>query len=196
MKALRNSEIVFNHAVLDEFVWEDPLGTVRNMLIEGSREHPIHALEIPADTPWMAFISRRQGVGFAAISLAYENTNLYGDPVSLAQPYIYVQNGPWIYWSRPLVYPFGGQNLTRVMRARKGSLYLEEIAWVPFRLKEGGDPFEDIKRLKKQLTHPLEVREWMPIDARTPDKWVMPILTMPFDEGVAGAVSGHKEVKE
>ena len=195
VKALRNSEIVFNHAVLDEFVWLDPLGTVRSLLIEGAKEHPIHALEIPADTPWMAFVSRERGVGFASITLAYENTNVYGDPASVAQPYIYVQNGPWIYWSRPLVYPFGGQNLTRMMHVRKGSLYLEKNAWLPFRLKDGDDPFADVKDLAKRLTHPLVVHEWMDVDDRTPDKWVMPILTMPFNEGVAGAVSAHKETK-
>jgi hypothetical protein len=192
VKALRNSELVFNHATLDEFVWLDPLGTVQSLVIEGSKEHPIHALEIPADTPWMAFISREHKVGFASITLAYENTNIYGDPPSEAQPYIYVQNGPWIYWSRPLVYPFGGQNLTRVMRARKGSLYLEENAWLPFRLKDGDDPFEDVKNLAKRLENPLVIHEWMDVDERTAEKWVMPILTMPFDEGVAGAVSGHK----
>jgi hypothetical protein len=38
--------------------------------------------------------------------------------------------------------------------------------------------------------------EWMPTNERAPLSWIMPILTMPFDEGVAGAVSGHKEVKE
>jgi hypothetical protein len=36
----------------------------------------------------------------------------------------------------------------------------------------------------------------MPTNERAPLSWIMPILTMPFDEGVAGAVSGHKEVKE
>ena len=195
VKALRNSELVFNHAVLDEFVWLDPLGTVRSLLIEGSQKHPIHALEIPADTPWMAFINREQKVGFASITLAYENTNIYGDPASVSQPYIYVQNGPWIYWARPLVYPFGGQNLTRVMRVRKGSVYMEKNAWLPFRLKDGDDPFAEVVDFAKRLRNPLVVREWMDVDDRTPEKWVMPILTMPFDEGVAGAVSGHKEKK-
>ncbi len=195
VKALRNEEIVFNHAVLNEFVWLDALGKVQSLPIEGSKEHPIHALEIPADTPWMAFVSRKDKVGFASIALAYENTNVYGDPPSAAQPYIYVQNGPWIYWARPLVYPFGGQNLTRLMHVRKGSMYLEKNAWLPFRLKDGDDPFQEIEEVAKRLTHPLEVSEWMDMDPRTPDKWVMPILTMPFNEGVAGAVSAHK-VKE
>ena len=196
VKALRNGEIVFNHAVLDEFVWMDPLGTVQSLPIEGTREHPIHALEIPANTPWMALVNREQKVGFASIALAYENTNLLGDLPSEAQPYFYVQNGPWVYISRPLVYPFGGQNLTRVMRVRQGSLHLEKNAWVPFRFADGDDPFAEVKCIAEELTHPLLIHEWMPVNERTPEQWVMPILTMPFDEGVAGAVSAHKAKKE
>jgi hypothetical protein len=191
-QAAREGEIVFNHAVLNEFVWPDPSGTTKSLKFEGARQHPIHALEIPPDTPWMAFINRDIQVGFASILLQYANTNLFGDPVNETQPYIYVQNGPWIYWSRGLVYPFGGLNFTRMMPVRAGSLFLEKNAWVPFRFASGSDPFAEIETLQKELTHPLLKHEWMGTDARTPEKWVMPILTMPFNEGVSGAVSGHK----
>lgn len=195
VKALRNMEIVFNHAVLDEFVWQDHEGQIHALPIETAKKHPIHALEIAPDTPWMAFISRKHKVGFANILLAYQNMNRFGAPVSELQPYIYVQNGPWIYWSRGLVYPFGGKNISRMVRVRKGSMYYEKNAWVPFRFAEGDNPFAGIQNLQKQLTNPPEIVEWAPMDDRTPAKWVMPILTMPFNEGVAGAVSGHKEVK-
>gem|GEM_PF-422457 len=196
VQALRNSEIVFNHATLNEFVWEDALGKIQSLKIETARKHPIHALEIPARTPWMAFINREQGVGFANIMLACENGNRYGQPPSETQPYFYVQNGPWIYWARPNVYPFGGLNFTRMMPVRAGSFYYEKNAWVPFRLAKGDEPFRDLERTQKLLTHPLLVHEWMATDDRTPEKWVMPILTVPFDEGVAGAVSGHKKQSE
>jgi hypothetical protein len=196
VQALRNSEIVFNHAVLNEFVWEDPLGRIQNLKIETARKHPIHALEIPARTPWMAFVNREKGVGFASIMLAYDNGNRFGQPPSETQPYFYVQNGPWIYWARPNVYPFGGLNFTRMMPVRAGSFYYEKNAWVPFRLAKGEAPFTEIERLQKLLTHPLLAQEWMPTNDRTPEKWVMPILTMPFDEGVAGAISGHKKTEE
>jgi len=196
VQALRNSEIVFNHAVLNEFVWLDELGKIQSLKIETAKKHPIHALEIPPRTPWMAFINRERGVGFANIMLACENGNRYGQPPSETQPYFYVQNGPWIYWSRPIVYPFGGLNFTRMMPVRAGSFYFEKNAWLPFRLGKGDEPFKDLERLQKQLTHPLFVHEWMATDARTPEKWVMPILTVPFDEGVAGAVSGHKKQAE
>ncbi|MCL4216381.1 MAG: hypothetical protein KJ052_05170 [Candidatus Hydrogenedentes bacterium] len=198
--ALRNGELVFNHATLDEFVWEDPRGKVQSQLVseaeDASEKHPIHAKEVPADTPWMAFISRDAGVGFAHITLAFENGNRFGQPASETQPYFYVQNGPWIYWSRPIVYPFGGMNFTRMMPVRAGSVYFEKNAWVPFRLIEGNDPFADVKRIQKLLNNPLDIQEFMPTNERTPPAWVMPILTMPFDEGVAGAVSAHKDTEE
>ena len=194
--AARNGELVFNHAVLNEFVWKDPLGSVQSLDIDSSRKHPIHALEIPAETPWMAFINRDQRVGFASVNLDFECGNKYGQPPSKAQPYFYVQNGPWIYWSRPLVYPFGGLNFTRMMPVRAGSYYSEQTAWVPFRFANGDDPFANIELLQRQLSHPLLVHEWMGTDDRTPAAWVMPILTVPFDEGVAGALSGHKETKD
>ncbi len=192
VKALRNGEIVFNHAVLNEFVWKDALGVVQSLEIEGSREHPIHALEVPADVEWMAFINRKEKVGFASITLDYLNTNRYGDLASEAQPYFYVQNGPWIYWSRPLVYPFGTNNLTRMMPARNGSLYYEKNAWVPFRLGDE-DPFKSLEETEKRLRNPLHVHEWMGTDNRTPDHWIMPLLTAPFDEGVSGAKGSQKE---
>jgi hypothetical protein len=196
VQALRNSEIVFNHAVLNEFVWEDPLGKIQSLKIETARKHPIHALEIPADTPWMAFINREKGVGFAAVTLARDNGNRFGQVPSETQPYYYVQNGPWIYWARPNVYPFGGLNFTRMMPVRAGSFYYEKNAWIPFRLAKGDSPFQELQRTRQALTHPLLVHEWMATDERTPDKWVMPILTVPFNEGVPGAVSGHKQAPE
>ncbi len=196
VQALRNSEIVFNHAVLNEFVWEDPLGKIQSLKIETARKHPIHALEISPRTPWMAFINREKRVGFASITLAYENGNRFGQPASETQPYFYVQNGPWIYWARPNVYPFGGLNFTRMMPVRAGSFYYEKNAWLPLRLAKGDNPFAPIERAQKMLTHPLLVHEWMATDDRTPEKWVMPILTVPFNEGVAGAVSGHKATEK
>jgi hypothetical protein len=196
VQALRNSEIVFNHAVLNEFVWQDPLGKIQSLKIETARKHPIHALEIPAWTPWMAFINREKGVGFAGITLAYDNGNRFGQPPSETQPYFYVQNGPWIYWARPNVYPFGGLNFTRMMPVRAGSFYYEKNAWVPFRLARSDTPFQGLQRIQQMLTRPLLVHEWMGTDPRTPEKWVMPILTVPFNEGVPGAVSGHKQQTE
>lgn len=197
VQAMRNAEIVFNHEVLDEFVWPDEKGAMQSIIVEQARKHPKHGLEIPVDTPWMALINRQKGIGFAAVTVEYQNGNRYAQRPSLTQPYFYVQNGPWVYVSRPLVYPFGGSNFTRMMPVRAGSFYVEKTAWVPFRFAKGDDPFTHVKQIQQVLTHPLGVREWMATNKRTPEKWVTPILTMPFDEGVADAASGtgHAERK-
>ncbi len=196
VQALRNGEIVFNHAVLDEFVWMDERGKIQCLDLNTVKKHPIHALEVPADTPWIAFISRKHGVGFANINIDYTNVNLYGDPVSQAQPYIYVQVGPWIYWSRGLVYPFGHANFTRMMPVRKGSVYCETNAYLPFHLDSGPNPFATVERYHKILTQPLLVSEHIPQHPETPKNWIMPLLTAPFDEGVDGAHSAREVPKE
>jgi len=67
---------------------------------------------------------------------------------------------------------------------------------VPFRFAEGDNPYAEIEKLTKQLNAPLHVMEWMATDKRAPEGWIMPILTAPFDEGVAGQVGGQKEGKE
>jgi hypothetical protein len=194
VQALRNNELVFNKDVFNEFVWLDPEGKVQSLDLTNSRMHPVHAIEIPAETPWMAFINRERKVGFASINLEFVIGNRYGKLESAAQPYIYVQNGPWFYFSRPIVYPFGGKNQTRMMPVRDGSFYYEKAAWLPFRLADGDDPFAPVEQYRKQLSNPLHVVEWMRTNPRTPEHWVMPILTQPFDEGVEGAVSAHKPV--
>ncbi|HAZ03736.1 MAG TPA: hypothetical protein DCY97_16430 [Marinilabiliales bacterium] len=187
VQALRNGEIVFNHAVLNEFVWKDKQGKIQHLDLSQTREHPIHALEIPPDTPWLAFINRDQGVGFAVPSINYTNLNLYGELPSEAQPYFYVQVGPWIYWSRGLVYPFGHKNFTRMMPVKAGSVYSEINAYLPFRFKKDEYPFEEIEKYQKILTNPLLITEHMPFDSLTPRQWIEPLLTAPFNEGVENA---------
>jgi len=198
VQALRNGEIVFNHAVLNEFVWKDNQGKIQSLDLTQTRKHPTHALEIPPDTPWLAFINRTQGVGFAGISIEYNNFNLYGELSSVSQPYFYVQVGPWIYFARGLVYPFGHKNFTRMMPVKKGSIYTELNAYLPFRFEEGKDPFGEVERYQKILTNPLLVTEHMPLDPKTPRQWIEPLLTAPFDEGVENAQdTGHMpEAKE
>ena len=166
VQALRNGEIVFNHAVLDEFVWKDELGEIQSLdLIDAPKGH---VLEIPADTPWVAFISREHGVGFAGINVEYNNINMYGSLTSQAQPYFYVQKGPWYYWSRGLVHPYGHPNSTRMMLVRKGSMYSETNAYLPFHLAKGSNPFAEVEKYHEILTNPLRVTEHIPQDPETP----------------------------
>jgi hypothetical protein len=43
------------------------------------------------------------------------------------------------------------------------------------------------------MKHPLAVFESLETYAETPEKWVAPILTEPFEEGVKGAIGGKKK---
>ena len=188
VKAVRQAEIVFNHEVLDEFAYLDPQGVERTMEIEGSRPHPAHAIDLPLETPWMAFFNRAQQVAFAYIPIEAAATNVSGGAAPLENADFYVENGPWVYLARPLVYPFGTNNPSRMVLVPRGAFYMSETAYAPIRLGDGGDPLRPVADLQALLTQPLRTRVFHDTDARTPKGWVVPILTEPFDEGVEGAI--------
>jgi len=195
-KALRNGEIVFNHEQLNEFAYKTKLGAVETMKIKGSRKHPEHAIRIPYDTPWLAFINRDKKIGFGGVLMNLANTNKYGGLSDAEQPYFYVANGPWIYFSRALNYSFGSNNPSRMIRAKKGSIYYEKTAYMPFVLGDKpSDEFKEIENVAKKLNHPLNVMYYLDTDTRNNKSWVVPILVEPFDEGVEGAV-GQPEKKK
>ncbi len=197
VKAVRQAEIVFNHAVLDEFAYIDPFGAIKGFKIEGSRPHPEHAIELPLDTPWMAFINRERRVAFGHVALEAAASNLTGGLPRLDEDaYFYVANGPWIYLSRALVYPFGSNNASRMTHVPKGAVYVSKTAYLPIRLAEGSDPFEPIETARRTLTKPLHVWVHHDTDPRTPKGWVVPILVEPFDEGVEDAIGGAADEKE
>jgi hypothetical protein len=190
VQALRNGEVVFNHAVLDQFAWPDGRGVVRTMAIAGSRRHPEHALRIPADTPWWCLCSRGREVGFGMVNAEVGWLSLDGGPPALEPPFIYVANGPWVYVSRALVYPFGSNNPTRLAAVRREAVYTERMLFHPYRLP-AGDPFAPLAAEAARARSALALRVAAPTDPRTPTSWVAPILVAPFDEGVKGAVGGR-----
>ncbi|MEW6741497.1 MAG: hypothetical protein AB1486_01960 [Planctomycetota bacterium] len=196
VQALRQAEVVFNHAVLDEFAWRDEMGAVRSFPISGSRPHPGHAVELPIDTSWLAFCNRECKVAFAGITLEAVASNLTGGLPRLSDSYFYVANGPWIYWSRSLVYPFGSNNASRMVHVPAEAVYLAKTAYVPARLADGREPFEPIEMLRRKLSAPLQATVQLDTDPRTPKGWVVPILVEPFDEGVEGALGESRSKEE
>jgi len=188
VKAVRQAEVVFNHEVLDEFAYFDSQGVERTMEIEGSRPHPAHAIDLPSETPWMAFFNREREVAFAYVPLEAAATSLSGGEAPLENADFYVENGPWVYLARPLVYPFGTNNPSRMVHVPRGAFYVSKTAYAPIRLGDAGDPLRPVAELQALLTQPLRTRVFHDTDARTPKGWVVPILTEPFDEGVEGAI--------
>jgi len=182
VKALRNGEIVLNRDFIDSFAWEDRGGTVHTVAVADVPQHPTHGLEIAPDTPWVAFYSTEKGLAFGGIQLAWANVRPREGLPRLEQPYIYLQVGRWVYWSRPLVYPFGTTNPQRLVLVPEDSMYFEEMAFLPFRLGASDEPFGPMQEGWKRLTKPLYVSLHMDIDKRVPEEWVWPLLTAPFEE--------------
>ena len=193
-KAIRNGEVVFNHEKLNEFVYQAMTGEIDEVKLENYPRHPEHALDIPYDVPWVAFINQSTRIGFAAINLEVTSTNRYGGMSDAEQPYYYVNNGPWIYFSRALNYTGGSNNASRMIRFAKGSMYYERTAFMPFKLGESQtDRYRSVLEQDILLRHPLRVTYHLDTDNRNNPAWLVPILTEPFDEGVNGAVGGKKQ---
>ena len=182
VKALRNGEIVLNRDFITRFAWEDRGGTVHTVAVTDVPQHPTHGLEIAPDTPWVAFYSPEKGLAFGGIQLGWMNVHPTDGLPRVEQPYIYLQVGRWVYWARPLVYPFGSTNPQRLVLVPENSRYYEEMAFLPFRLGARDDPFRPMREGRKRLTKPLFVSLHMDIDKRVPEEWVWPLLTAPFEE--------------
>lgn len=192
-KALRNGEIVFNHAELNEFAYKSLMGEINEVEIESSLKHPEHVVDIPYNVPWVAFVNSQKKIGFASIALELANINKYGGMSDAEQPYYYVANGPWIYFSRALNYSFGSNNTSRMIRSVKGSIYHEKTAFMPFVLGDSQpEKYKMIEQTDVALRHPLHVSYHLDTDNRNNTGWVIPILVEPFDEGVEGAVGKEK----
>jgi len=119
--------------------------------------------------------------------------NVEGGEASATQPFVYIQHGPWYYLARGLVYSFATNNQTRMLPVRRGSFYYERNAFYPFAFKKGQSWAAQVDGLYNVLKHPASVEESIETFLESPEGWVVPILTKPFEEGVAGAVGKQKK---
>jgi len=193
VQALRNGEVVFNKKVFDHAGYRTVGGEVRTIDLARTRLHPDHAITLRPDIPWVTFYREGGGAAFANLYLDTMMTNVEGGPASATQPFVYIQNGPWYYLARGLVYSFGTNNQTRMLPVRKGSVYYERNAFYPFAVAKGGAYAERVNALFDSLKYPLSVIESIETFLESPEGWVVPILTEPFEEGVRGAVGQQKK---
>jgi len=193
VKSLRNAELVFNKAVFNRAAWRGADGRLHVLDFDDSRRHPQHAAVLRPDTPWVAFYSDDKGVGFAGLFLDQALPNRHGGPASQHQPYIYLQNGPWHYMSRGFVYSFGSNNQTRMLPVRGGSVYYERNAWIPFAFRKEKGFAGALDEAFKAFKHPLGLFEDLETYPESPEGWLVPILTEPFEEGVKDALGGVKK---
>ena len=193
VQALRNGEIVFNKKVFKNVGYKTIDGRVEAIDLNRTRRHPDHVITLRPDTPWITFYNQDKGVAFANLYLDLAMTNVEGGEASAEQPFIYIQNGPWYYLARGLVYSFGTNNQTRMLPVRKGSVYYERIAFYPFSFKKGKGYSAQVDTLFNMLKYPLSVLESIETYSESPEGWVTPILTEPFEEGVEQAIGGKKK---
>jgi len=193
VQALRNGEIVFNKKVFKNVAYKTTDGRVEAIDLNRTRMHPDHVIALRPDTPWVTFYNQDKGVAFANLYLDLTMTNVEGGEASAEQPFIYIQNGPWYYLARGLVYSFGTNNQTRMLPVRKGSVYSERIAFYPFSFKKEQGYSVQADTLFNMLQNPVSVLESIETYAESPEGWVTPILTEPFEEGVDQAIGGKKK---
>jgi hypothetical protein len=193
VQALRNGEIVFNKKVFNRAGYKTMAGEVRTIDLTRTRMHPEHVVTLRPDVPWVTFYNDATGVAFANLYVDLTMTNLEGGEASATQPFVYIQNGPWYYLARGLVYSFGTNNQTRMLPVRRGSVYYERNAFYPFVFKKDQGYAARVDRTYDSLKHPASVMESIETFLESPEGWVVPILTEPFEEGVAGAVGKQKK---
>jgi hypothetical protein len=193
VQALRNGEIVFNKKVFKNLGYKAMEGRVEVIDLQHSRMHPDHVITLRPDTSWVTFYNQDRGVAFANLYLDLAMTNVEGGEASTEQPFVYIQNGPWYYLARGLVYSFGTNNQTRMLPVRKGSVYSERVAFYPFSFKKDEGYSGQTDTLFNMLKYPLGVMESIETYAESPEGWVTPILTEPFEEGVEQAIGGKKK---
>jgi hypothetical protein len=193
VQALRNGEIVFNKKVFNRAGYRTMDGRVETIDLTHTRMHPEHVVTLRPDIPWVTFYNETSGVAFANLYLDLAMTNVEGGAASAVQPFVYIQHGPWYYLARGLVYSFGTNNQTRMLPVRKGSVYYERNAFYPFAFKKGQEYQALVDQTFNAWKWPLSVQEFLETFRESPEGWVVPILTEPFEEGVAGAVGKKKK---
>lgn len=193
VKALRNGEVVFNKEVFDMVAYRTINGKYQTIDLAHTRMHPEHVITLRPDTPWIALYNEEKDVAFASLFLELSTSNIFGGGASLQQPYIYIQNGPWYYMARAFVYSFGSNNQSRMLPVKKGSIYHEKVAWIPFSFQKERALMTYIQTYFNMYKHPLSISEIIETYPESPDGWLVPILTEPFEEGVEDALKGKKK---
>ncbi len=193
VEALRDAEVVFNKAVFTRAAARTVEGKLETWDFASTKMHPQHAAVLRPDTPWVAFYGEAKGVGFASLFLDLSLPNRHGGPASQQQPFLYIQNGPWYYMSRGFVYSFASNNQTRMLAVRAGSVYYEKNAFVPFAFKKEAGFAGMLDKTYAMWKFPLGLSDDFETYAESPEGWVTPVLTEPFDEGVKGAIRTPKK---
>ncbi len=80
-----------------------------------------------------------------------------------------------------------------MLPVKAGSLYYERNAWLPFAFAKEQGFAGRLDALYAMLKHPLGLTEDIETYVESPEGWIVPILTEPFEEGVKGAIGAPKK---
>jgi len=106
-------------------------------------QDPIHD-----DATWLFFYNDVLNYGFGSIRIAYDNTNIYGEPSPLYKQHTKIthSSGNGRYWNRRLVHDHN-------MYIPQGSRYTEKNAYLVFKVRPE-DPSREIEEYHKRLMNP------------------------------------------
>lgn len=182
--AIRNSEIVLNMNFINEVAWKRVSGAVHTKMLDDMARHPIVAQELPRNIQWISMYNRdlRAAIGVSYIQDCTVRTR--GGMVR-DDRFCYFNKGPWIYFSRPMIYSFVSNNPNRVMRAHGDTLTYEKVAWIPHKLPAGCDEesmFDALDDYDAALRVPMTHWLYLDTDNRNSTEWIPPILLQEFEE--------------
>jgi hypothetical protein len=80
-----------------------------------------------------------------------------------------------------------------MLPVKAGSLYYDRNAWIPFSYKKDKGFAAYLDATYKSLKYPLGIIDDIETYQESPEGWVVPILTEPFEEGVKEAIGGPKK---
>ncbi len=149
LELLRNDEMTMD-SMFTHLAFQRPNGKIED-LVFSERYELLQKQPIENNCPWICFYNCERGFAFGSIRIRYDNTNQFGRPSPLYREH--TQIGEWLggitYWNRRLIHD-------QLMFVPKGSCYIEETAYLVFRIGES-DRFESIQNWAERLRHPLEV---------------------------------------
>jgi hypothetical protein len=164
LQALRNGEMVLDHKLIDQASWRDPaLADVQIIRLESVPL--LTEIRLPLDTEWLSFYNSRTRVGLGGVPLE-DSVSSPGLEPATYNPYLYLTQGPWVYWTRVLAAPYLTSNIQQIMSVPAGSYYWEKWAYVPFELGRDPQPFRQLDDLTQRLSHPLRLTVIDERDAR------------------------------
>lgn len=175
VKALRNAEMVFIYqpekgmVAFNEFAYKSSSGRVDSLDVGTVPAGEKVIFESMPD--WVSAYHQKKECGFVSVPLEENHFNSYGSRPGSLQPHMYLNVGPWIYWSRAYAYTFHTNNQQMMTPIPAGSTYTEKWALSMFKLgKKASDRFAEPDMLAKVLRKPLKVEVEFAKDPREPER--------------------------